>query len=148
STFLFAGRWPWPFVCGSAALPINRGTARVREDLARDVTRNLPRLIEMTQALVRVASPNPPSNTVAIAKTTQGLLATIAGIEVKTVEPEPGIVNLVARLAAKSPGRRLIFNGHLDTFPIGNDSDWTVPPLSGEVRQDRIYGRGVSDMKG
>jgi succinyl-diaminopimelate desuccinylase len=129
-------------------LPSNDRTAGAREALARDVERNLPRLIDMTQALVRVASPNPPSNTAAIAKATQALLAAIPGLEVRVVEPEPGIVNLVARLRARSPGRRLIFNGHLDTFPIGDDTGWTAPPLSGELRHGRIYGRGVSDMKG
>jgi hypothetical protein len=48
--------------------------------LADLVERSLPRLIEMTQMLVRVASPNPPSNTVAIAKVTEGLLAAIPGV--------------------------------------------------------------------
>ena len=64
------------------------------------------------------------------------------------VEPEPGIVSLVACVRAKSPGRRLIFNGHLDTFPIGDSAGWTAPPLSGALRDGRLYGRGVSDMKG
>src|SRR5262245_31702880 len=102
----------------------------------------------MVQALVRVASPNPPSNTTAIAQTTEALLAAIPGIEVSRVEPEPGIVSLVARLKGKKPGRRLIFNGHLDTFPVGEEAGWTVPPLSGELHNGRLYGRGVSDMKG
>ena len=39
------------------------GSSQVREVLAREVDRSLPRLIEMTQALVAVASPNPPSDT-------------------------------------------------------------------------------------
>ena len=126
-------------------MPTSEG---VRAVLSQDVERNLPRLIEMVQALVRVASPNPPSNTVAIAKATEALLGTIPGIEVRSIEPEPGIVSLVARLRAKRPGRRLIFNGHLDTFPIGDEAGWTVPPLSGDLREGRLYGRGVSDMKG
>jgi acetylornithine deacetylase/succinyl-diaminopimelate desuccinylase-like protein len=102
----------------------------------------------MTQALVRVASPNPPSDTTAIAEATQGLLSTICGIEVHRVEPQPGVVSLVARVCGKSAGRRLIFNGHLDTFPIGEATGWTVPPLGGDLREGRLYGRGVSDMKG
>jgi succinyl-diaminopimelate desuccinylase len=131
-------------------LPTSKGAATTvaRELLSQDVERNLPRLMEMVQSLVRVASPNPPSNTVAIAKATAPLLAGIPGIEMRSVEPEPGIVNLVARLRGKRGGRRLIFNGHLDTFPIGEEAGWTVPPLSGELRDGRLYGRGVSDMKG
>jgi succinyl-diaminopimelate desuccinylase len=120
----------------------------VRKALAYDAERSLPRLVEMTQALVRVASPNPPGDTSAVADVAEALLAMIPGVEIRRVEPEPGIVNLVARVRAKNPGRRLIFNGHLDTFPIGDEVGWTAPPLSGALREGRLYGRGVSDMKG
>lgn len=111
-------------------------------DAARD------RLIETTQTLVRVASPNPPSDTTAIAPVAAALLKSIPGAEVETVVSAPGIVNLVARVKSGKPGRRLIFNGHLDTFPVGEDLGWTVPPLDGLLRDGRLYGRGVSDMKG
>jgi len=116
--------------------------------LAAQADRSLPRLIEMTQALVRIASPNPPSNTTDIARAAEQLLAEIPGIEIQRVEPEPGVVSLLARLRGKSAGRRLIFNGHLDTFPVGDEAGWTSPPLGGALRDGRLYGRGVSDMKG
>jgi succinyl-diaminopimelate desuccinylase len=127
-----------------------RATAahQVREGLAESAERSLPRLIAMTQALVMVASPNPPGDTSEVAKVAEGLLAAIPGIDVRRVEPERGVVSLVACVRANSPGRRLIFNGHLDTFPIGDDAGWTAPPLSGALRAGRLYGRGVSDMKG
>ena len=44
------------------------------------------------------------------------------------------------------PGRRLVLNGHLDTFPIGG-APWTHPPLGGDLEDERIYGRGACDMK-
>jgi succinyl-diaminopimelate desuccinylase len=121
---------------------------REREALAAAVEASLPRLIDMTQRLVRVASPNPPSDTTAIAAATEVLLAAIPGIEVRRVEPEPGVVSLLARMRGRSPGRRLIFNGHLDTFPLGDAVGWTAPPLGGTLRDGCLYGRGVSDMKG
>jgi succinyl-diaminopimelate desuccinylase len=132
-------------------LPTSKRATAAREArnaLAYEAERSRPRLVEMTQALVKVASPNPPSDTAAVGEVAEGLLATIPGVEIRRVEPEPGIVSLVARVRSKRPGRRLIFNGHLDTFPIGEDAGWTVPPLSGLLREGRIYGRGVSDMKG
>jgi acetylornithine deacetylase/succinyl-diaminopimelate desuccinylase-like protein len=76
------------------------------------------------------------------------MLARIPGIEMRRFEPQGGIVSLLAHLRGRLPGRRLIFNGHLDTFPIGDEAGWTLPPLSGAVCNGRIYGRGVSDMKG
>src|SRR5947207_856229 len=119
----------------------------VRNSLARKVDQSLPRLIETTRQLVAVASPNPPSDTAAIARTVEVLLSAIPDIAIERIEPEPRIVSIVARIRATKPGRRLIFNGHLDTFPVGEHLGWTVPPLGGTVRDGRIYGRGVSDMK-
>jgi succinyl-diaminopimelate desuccinylase len=131
-------------------LPANDKPARsgMRAWVAGQVEGSLPRLVEMTQALVRVASPNPPGNTTEIATVAERLLAGIADVEIWRVEPEPGIVNLVARIRSGRPGRRLIFNGHLDTFPVGDATAWSAPPLGGVVRDGRLYGRGVSDMKG
>jgi succinyl-diaminopimelate desuccinylase len=128
-------------------LPANNPVSSTRAALAAKVERSLPRLIEMTQALVRIASPNPPSDTTAIAATVHTLLASIPDVDIRRVEPEPRVVSLVARVRGARAGRRLIFNGHLDTFPIGEASGWTVPPLSGVLQDGRIYGRGVSDMK-
>jgi succinyl-diaminopimelate desuccinylase len=103
-------------------------------------------LIETTQELVAVASPNPPGDVTAVAEMAAGLLQAIEGARIARYETAPGIVNLVAVIPGKGPGRRLIFNGHLDTFPVG-EGKWTVPPLGGTLKDGRIYGRGVSDMK-
>lgn len=40
----------------------------------------------------------------------------------------------------------LAFTGHFDTVPLGNIA-WTHDPFSGEIIDDKIYGRGTSDMK-
>ena len=42
------------------------------------------------------------------------------------------------------PGR-FIFNGHQDTKPVDG---MTIDPFCGEIRGDRMYGRGACDMKG
>ncbi len=123
-------------------------TVQFRERLVGEVDRSLSRLIEIAQRLVRVASPNPPSDTADIADTAQALLSEIAGMETTRVEPAPRIVSLVSRLRGSGSGRRLIFNGHLDTFPVGENLDWTVDPLGGALKNGRLYGRGVCDMKG
>jgi acetylornithine deacetylase/succinyl-diaminopimelate desuccinylase-like protein len=105
-------------------------------------------LIAVTRRLVAAASPNPPGDTRAAALAAQQYLATIPDIHVETHEPAPGIVNVVARIMGTGSGRQLVFNGHLDTFPIGDDLAWTVPPLGGVVASGRLYGRGTADMKG
>src|SRR5215204_4426956 len=105
-------------------------------------------LVANTRRLIAAASPNPPGDVTAAAAVAADLLATISGARVRRYESAPGIVNLVAVVDSGRPGRRLCFNGHLDTFPIGEDLGWTVPPLGGDLRDGRLYGRGVSDMKG
>jgi acetylornithine deacetylase/succinyl-diaminopimelate desuccinylase-like protein len=120
----------------------------LRDQLARRVDAARDRLIAATQRLVAVASPNPPSDTHDVAAVAEALLREIAGIEVERIEPAPRVVSLVGRIKGAQPGRRLIFNGHLDTFPIREDLAWSVPPLGGVLKDGKLYGRGVCDMKG
>src|SRR5580704_6564743 len=112
------------------------------------MTASTGRLVDITRRLVAAASPNPPGEVSAAAATALEILRHIDGIAIERFEPAPGIVNLVARVAGARAGRRLIFNGHLDTFPIGDEHGWTVPPLGGTLADGRLYGRGVADMKG
>lgn len=120
----------------------------LRQALARDVEAAREALIATTQRLVAVASPNPPSDTHKVAAVAEALLREIPGMEVERIEPEPRVVSLIGRLRSAAPGRRLIFNGHLDTFPLLEELPWTVPPLGGVLKDGKLYGRGVCDMKG
>lgn len=66
------------------------------------------------------------------------------GLEVRTYHLAPGRVNVVGVLPGKGGGRSLILNGHMDTVGVDGMTD----PFSGEIREDRLYGRGSQDMKG
>jgi len=123
-------------------------TGLLRPSLADRVDAARAELIDITRRLVAVASPNPPSDTHAVAQVAEALLRAIPGMEVERIEPEPRVVSLVGRLEGRRPGRRLIFNGHLDTFPLLEQLPWTVPPLGGVLKDGKLFGRGVCDMKG
>lgn len=104
------------------------------------------RLIDLCAALVRINSENPPGDTRAIASTIIDLLRA----EQITAEAVIGCapcVNVLARVAGAGPGPRLVFNGHLDTAMVGDAAAWSVPPVGGVVRDERLWGRGVADMK-
>ncbi len=45
-------------------------------------------------------------------------------------------------------GPALVLNGHVDVVPVGDLSQWTVPPFAATIRDDRVWGRGACDMKG
>ncbi len=104
-------------------------------------------MTELCQALVRVPSANPPGDTTPLVETIEAWLAEVEGIVTRRIVARAPATNLVIRLPGGRPGRRLIMNGHLDTFPAGEAARWSLPPYSGEIRDGRLYGRGTSDMK-
>ena len=57
-------------------------------------------------------------------------------------------LGVVGSTGPVGPGRSLIFNGHIDVVPAGDESRWSVPPWAGTVRDGRLLGRGALDMKG
>lgn len=56
--------------------------------------------------------------------------------------------SVVGRIKGARPGRRLLFDGHLDTVPAADPAAWKHDPFSPEESGGRLYGRGTSDMKG
>lgn len=67
------------------------------------------------------------------------------GLDARLQEAAPGRPNVIAILRGSGGGRSLMFNGHLDI--VGVDG-MTHAPFDAEERDDRVYGRGASDMKG
>jgi succinyl-diaminopimelate desuccinylase len=62
---------------------------------------------------------------------------------------EPGtdpIENLYARIGDAAP--HLMFAGHTDVVPPGDETKWTHPPFASEIANGILYGRGAVDMKG
>jgi len=56
--------------------------------------------------------------------------------------------NSIGVIYGKRKGPTLVFDGHLDTVPVSNEEKWSVDPFKAEILNNRIYGRGTSDMKG
>jgi succinyl-diaminopimelate desuccinylase len=62
---------------------------------------------------------------------------------------EPGaddVENLYARIGDGAPN--LMFAGHTDVVPPGDETSWTHPPFAGESDGTELFGRGAVDMKG
>jgi len=62
---------------------------------------------------------------------------------------EPGaddVENLYARIGEAAP--HLVFAGHTDVVPPGDETAWQHPPFAGTVAGSQLYGRGAVDMKG
>ncbi len=58
----------------------------------------------------------------------------------------PDVENLYARRSGNGP--HLMFAGHTDVVPVGDEASWTHPPFSADIHKGEMYGRGAVDMKG
>lgn len=67
---------------------------------------------------------------------------------ISTRDSFTGSPNIVATLKGTSGGKSMILNGHIDVVPEGNIQQWTYPPYSATVVDNKLYGRGATDMKG
>ncbi|MGM4908145.1 succinyl-diaminopimelate desuccinylase [Rhizobium sp. 768_B6_N1_8] len=58
----------------------------------------------------------------------------------------PDVENLYARLGTEGP--HLMFAGHTDVVPVGDEAAWAHPPFAAEIANGEMFGRGAVDMKG
>lgn len=58
----------------------------------------------------------------------------------------PDVENLYARIGTEGP--HLMFAGHTDVVPPGDETAWTHPPFAAEIAGGEMFGRGAVDMKG
>ncbi len=94
---------------------------------------------------LKIDTINPPGNESRGVEFLAGLLDA-AGIAYQTGESAPGRGNLWAKLpGGDKPG--LVLLHHIDVVPA-NEKFWSFDPLSGEVKDGFVYGRGAIDTKG
>lgn len=103
-------------------------------------------VVELARALIRIDTSNPPGRETPAAELLAGYLGD-AGAECELVGPDPGRLNLIARVAGRGEGPSLMLMAHTDVVPAP-DADWTVPPFAAELRDGLLVGRGAGDMKG
>ena len=114
--------------------------------LAERIESRFATLVDLCRSLVRIDSTNPPGDTTAMVEAIEAVLDATDGIQHRRAVGKEPAVNLVAWVRGAGPGRLLVLNGYLDTFPIG-EARWSHPPLGADLEDGRIYGRGACDMK-
>jgi len=115
-------------------------------EILRQIKDREGEILTLLSELVQHPSENPPGDTKAVAEFVVEYLRG-KGFSPEVVAPQPTMVNILASTEGHAPGRHMILNAHMDTFPVGDRSGWERDPFSGAVTEGRIYGRGVSDMK-
>ncbi|MGV2101412.1 succinyl-diaminopimelate desuccinylase [Rhizobium sp. 21-4511-3d] len=99
------------------------------------------------QTLIRCPSVTPAEGG---ALSALGAMLSPLGFKVdKVMATEPGtpdVENLYARIGNDGP--HLMFAGHTDVVPVGDEAAWTHPPFAAEIAGGEMFGRGAVDMKG
>ena len=70
------------------------------------------------------------------------------GMKVRLQEVLPNRPNIIAEVIGDDVGRSIMFNGHVDTVPIGDIKKWSMDPYSAIIKDNKLFGRGSTDMKG
>ena len=56
--------------------------------------------------------------------------------------------NFILEVPGEETDHYMVWNGHMDTVPYGDESAWATDPAVPVIKEDgRLYGRGASDMK-
>ena len=79
----------------------------------------------------------------------EGVLKTAGFTVHRMTFHEPGaadVENLYARIGNSAPN--LVFAGHTDVVPPGDEKAWAHPPFAGAIDNGQLFGRGAVDMKG
>lgn len=107
------------------------------------------RLIDILEHLVSFNTESPPArNTDPLQKQIRTFLSNL-NFNVKTYPLYPNDSVIVAVLKGQdSTAPKLILNGHVDVASVDDPKFWDSDPFTLVEKQHRLYGRGVSDMKG
>jgi len=121
--------------------------ASVKGRVLAELDRRKDELLKLCCDVVRIPSENPPGDTTAVADFLTRYIEG-KGIKVKRYEPKKGMHNLVAVIEGTRDKPNFVLNAHMDEFIADVGKPWSFPPFAGEIKQGKILGRGVSDMKG
>lgn len=110
----------------------------MKTEVLKNVDANKEKMIQLVSDLVKI--PSVSGNEAELAKFLMDY-CTKLGFECEIDRHG----NFFAFIKGKRPGKRLIFNSHLDTVEVGEG--WSVDPYSGKIDEDKIWGRGSTDCK-
>jgi len=135
--------------------------AEMQERIFQQVESNFNEQLEILSGLIRIRSLTGQEaegqNFYAAACAKLGLDVQTVEADAEAIRKHPAYVhiginyegrpNIVATKKGTGGGRSLILNGHVDVVSPEPVSQWTVDPWGGEIKGDRLYGRGSLDMK-
>lgn len=126
-------------------MPTNRDG--YKSEVRKAVDRRKDEFLDILSKAVQFNTDNPPGDTRPLADYLHAFLQD-RGIRSRIYDPVKENPNVVAYIGDASGRPHLVLNGHIDQFPADDPALWSDDPYSGRIREGKIFGRGVSDMKG
>ncbi|WP_277345849.1 acetylornithine deacetylase [Paenibacillus sp. HB172176] len=104
----------------------------------------------LLERLVAYPTVSPPARNTGQAQQYVASYLQACGFEASVWDVYPGDPNVTAlkRGADSANYRSLLLNGHIDVAEVGDHAQWERDPFRLAHENGRVYGRGVSDMKG
>jgi len=108
--------------------------------------------LDLAKALIACHSPTPMDGGCMDIITARLIPLGFAATVLEFGEGDVGVNAKVKNLWLKRQGsdthaKTLVFAGHTDVVPTGPQGQWTSPPFEPTVRDEKLFGRGASDMK-
>ncbi len=100
--------------------------------------------IEFLQSLISYNTVNPPGNEKGLAELIHRRFETL-NFDTYMEDLGEGRANVIGSFIGNGE-KHLVFSGHLDTVPVG-EVPWDADPFEGKIIDDKLFGRGTSDMK-
>jgi acetylornithine deacetylase/succinyl-diaminopimelate desuccinylase-like protein len=130
--------------CDDVGMTQNPPTSQANGPTAQD------EVVGIASDLLKIDTTNPGDHSGPGERAAAEYVATMlaeVGLEPTVLESHPKRTSVVARIEGEDRTRPgLLIHGHLDVVPA-DASDWQVPPFSGEIAGDCVWGRGAVDMK-
>ncbi|MBL4661028.1 MAG: succinyl-diaminopimelate desuccinylase [Alcanivoracaceae bacterium] len=99
-------------------------------------------VIQLAKKLIEIDSITPNDKGCQILITD---LLTQAGFQIE--HKRFGKVDNLFAWHGSNDGKSLMFLGHTDVVPTGDENSWKYPPFSASIDDGYLYGRGAADMK-
>lgn len=103
----------------------------------------MEKYIDILRDLIQIESVN--DNEKEVAEYIEKLFKDYDNVETQIIDSYPNRSNILVKVKGKEKGKIFAFSGHLDVVEAGEG--WTYPPFEGKIVDNKMYGRGTSDMK-